>query len=62
MFSAAADIFISNILPVFLILAVGYLLAVRFTLDIYTLTKINFYGVTPASSSHPSIQQTSLRA
>ncbi len=48
MFSAAADIFISNILPVFLILAVGYLLAVRFTLDIYTLTKINFYGVTPA--------------
>lgn len=41
-------ILIDNILPVSFIMAVGFLLERRFRLDLSSLTKLNFYGVTPA--------------
>ncbi|MGM0432428.1 MAG: AEC family transporter [Spirochaetota bacterium] len=41
------NIFVQNILPVGIVTSIGFLLEKRFTLDISTLTKVNFYGVIP---------------
>lgn len=37
-----------NILPIFTIIALGFILSKRFDLNIYTLSKLNFYLFVPA--------------
>ena len=41
-------IFLDNIAPLFLIALIGWMLAKKFSIDIYTLTKINIYVFVPA--------------
>ena len=41
-------ILLNNIAPIFALVAVGYYVGKRFNLDIYTLSKINFYVFIPA--------------
>ncbi|NLC43469.1 MAG: AEC family transporter, partial [Clostridiales bacterium] len=41
-------IFLDNIAPLFLIIFIGWLLGKKFSLDIYTLTKMNIYVFVPA--------------
>jgi predicted permease len=41
-------IFLDNIAPLFLIVLIGWMLAKKFSIDIYTLTKINIYIFVPA--------------
>lgn len=41
-------ILINNILPVFTLIGIGYLLSKKFNLDIFTLTKLNFYIFVPS--------------
>lgn len=41
-------IFIQNILPIFILVSLGYLLSKKFSLDIGTLNKINFWLLIPA--------------
>ncbi|CAM4052128.1 AEC family transporter [Lederbergia lenta] len=43
-----AFIFMEIILPVFILIAVGVLLQIKFKLDLYTLAKINIYYLSPA--------------
>ncbi len=40
-------IFTYNILPIFLLIGVGFVIAKKFTIDINTLTKINLYTMVP---------------
>jgi hypothetical protein len=40
-------IFTYNILPIFLLIGVGFVIAKKFTIDISTLTKINLYTMVP---------------
>ncbi|HEY5561777.1 MAG TPA: AEC family transporter [Clostridiaceae bacterium] len=42
------DILVHNILPIFVLVGLGFLLARNFSLDIGTLNKINFYMLLPA--------------
>ncbi len=42
------QIFIQNILPIFILVALGYLLSRKFELDIGTLNKLNFWLLVPA--------------
>lgn len=44
-----ADILLEVVLPVFVLIAVGSLMQRAFNLDLYTLSKINFYFITPAA-------------
>ncbi|HHW30600.1 MAG TPA: AEC family transporter [Clostridiaceae bacterium] len=41
-------IFTNNILPIFLLVGLGFILAKKFSMDIGTLTKINFYVLVPS--------------
>jgi predicted permease len=41
-------LFLNNIAPLFLIALIGWILAKKFSIDIYTLTKINIYIFVPA--------------
>ncbi len=41
-------IFLDNIAPLFLIVFIGWMLGKKFSIDIYTLTKINIYVFVPA--------------
>ncbi|HHU78874.1 MAG: AEC family transporter [Caldicoprobacterales bacterium] len=41
-------ILVDNIVPIFLIILIGYVIGKKFPLDIYTLTKINIYVFVPA--------------
>lgn len=41
-------IFSENIMPIFIVISMGYFLKLYFDIDIYTLTKINFYIFVPA--------------
>ncbi|MEK3887184.1 AEC family transporter [Bacillus sp. FSL K6-3431] len=43
-----AFIFLEIILPVFILIAIGVLLQIKFKLDLYTLAKINIYYLSPA--------------
>lgn len=41
-------ILLNNIAPIFALVAVGYYVGKKFNLDIYTLSKVNFYVFIPA--------------
>jgi len=41
-------ILINNILPIFILIGVGYLLSQKFEFDIFTLSKLNFYLFVPS--------------
>lgn len=41
-------ILVNNIVPVFFLIALGYVISKIFNLDIYTLSKLNFYVLIPA--------------
>jgi len=47
-FSLLLYILLNNIAPIFALVAVGYHIGKKFNLDIYTLSKINFYVFIPA--------------
>ena len=38
----------NNIIPIFILISLGYLLNRKFNLDIFTLSKLNFYVLVPA--------------
>lgn len=44
-----ADILLQVVLPIFILIGVGSVMQYLFKLDLYTLTKINFYFITPAA-------------
>jgi malate permease and related proteins len=44
-----ADILLHVVLPIFILISMGSILQYFFKLDLYTLTKINFYFITPAA-------------
>ncbi|ANS75393.1 permease [Paenibacillus yonginensis] len=44
-----ADILLQVVLPIFVLIGIGSIMQYIFKLDLYTLTKINFYFITPAA-------------
>jgi malate permease and related proteins len=48
-YTMIADIMLQVVLPIFVLIGIGSLLQTLFKLDLYTLTKINFYFITPAT-------------
>ncbi|WP_138495759.1 AEC family transporter [Paenibacillus pinistramenti] len=44
-----ADILLQVVLPIFVLIGIGSIMQYIFRLDLYTLTKINFYFITPAA-------------
>ena len=44
-----ANILLDVVLPIFILIGIGSILQRAFRLDLYTLTKINFYFITPAA-------------
>lgn len=44
-----ADIMLQVVLPIFILISIGSLMQYAFKLDLYTLTKINFFFITPAA-------------
>lgn len=48
LFDIIAHIFINSMIPIFLLIGMGVLLDKKFKLDLYTMSKLNFYILLPA--------------
>lgn len=46
-FVLLSHIFVNSVLPIFMLISVGYYLDKKFKLDLYTLSKLNFYILLP---------------
>ena len=46
-FELIGHIFMNSMIPIFILIGVGFILDRKFKLDLYTLSKLNFYILLP---------------